>query len=167
VLEVGVEIEKPWFDLESYRRTRLLEAEYEVELARRFLSEDLVGYAAGKAFQAWKALIAALLVDKLSELEKLYPGYVRLRSGRRVKKAHWILAIVPTTRLKQLASLLDRDAYLYTEIALSLHEYQYNGPDREGVLSRYPDDELAKKDIDMLIEEISRRLKMIRGTKTN
>ncbi len=152
------EIEKPWFDLEGYRKTRLLEARYELELARRFLSENLVRNAAGKAFQAWKALIAALLVDKLSELEKLFPGYIKLRNGRRVKKAYWILAIVPTTRLKQLASLLDRDLYLYTEIALSIHEYQYNGPDREGVLSRYISDELAKKDIEILIQETNRRL---------
>ncbi len=158
---MSVELEKPWFDLGAYRRTRLLEARYELELAKRFLSENLIRNAAGKVFQAWKALVAALLVDKLSELEKLYPGYVKLRSGRRVKKAYWILAIVPTTRLKQLASLLDREAYLYTELALSLHEYQYNGPDREGVLSRYPNDELAKRDITLLIEEVSRRLEAI------
>jgi len=158
---VGIELEKPWFDLEGYRRTRILEARYELELAKRFLSEGLVRNAAGKAFQSWKALIAALLVDKLSELEKMFPGYVRLRNGRRVKRAHWILAIVPTTRLKQLASILDRELYLYTEIALSLHEYQYNGPDREGVLSRYVSDELAKRDIEMLIEAISRRLESL------
>lgn len=158
---MGIELEKPWFDLEGYRRTRILEARYELELAKRFLSEGLVRNAAGKAFQSWKALIAALLVDKLSELEKMFPGYVRLRNGRRVKRAHWILAIVPTTRLKQLASILDRELYLYTEIALSLHEYQYNGPDREGVLSRYVSDELAKRDIEMLIEAISRRLESL------
>jgi len=152
---------RPWFDLESYRRTRLLEARYELELAKRFLSDNLVKNAAGKAFQAWKALVAALLVDKLNELEKMFPGYVKLRNGRRVRKAHWILAIVPTTRLKQLASILDRETYLYTEVALSLHEYQYNGPDREGVLSRYLSDELAKRDIEMLIEVISRKLEAL------
>ncbi len=152
---------RPWFDLESYRRTRLLEARYELELAKRFLSDNLVKNAAGKAFQAWKALVAALLVDKLNELEKMFPGYVKLRNGRRVRKAHWILAIVPTTRLKQLASILDRETYLYTEVALSLHEYQYNGPDREGVLSRYFSDELAKRDIEMLIEVISRKLEAL------
>ena len=152
---------RPWFDLESYRRTRLLEARYELELAKRFLSDNLVRNAAGKAFQAWKALVAALLVDKLSELEKMFPGYVKLRNGRRVRKAHWILAIVPTTRLKQLASTLDREIYLYTEVALTLHEYQYNGPDRESVLSRYLSDELAKRDIEMLIEVISRKLEAL------
>ena len=157
------ELSKPWFDVESYRRTRLIEARYELELAKRFLSEGLTRNAAGKIFQAWKALIAALLVDRLSELEKLYPGYVKLRNGRRVRKAHWLLAIVPTTRLKHLASLLDRDTYLYTEIALSLHEYQYNGPDREGILSRYPDDELAKRDIEILAEELGRRLEKLRA----
>ncbi len=161
VLEVGIELEKPWFDLESYRKTRLLEARYELELAKRFLSEDLVRNAAGKVLKAWKALVAALLVDKLSELEKMFSGYVKLRNGRRVKKAYWILAIVPTTKLKPLASILDKEIYLYTEIALSLHEYQYNGPDKESVLSRYPSDELTKKDIAMLIEEIGKRLETL------
>ena len=158
---MGKELSKPWFDVESYRRTRLIEARHELELAKRFLSEGLTRNAAGKIFQAWKALVAALLADKLGELEKLYSGYVKLRNGRRVKKAHWLLAIVPTTRLKHLASLLDRDIYLYTEIALFLHEYQYNSPDREGVLSRYADDELAERDIAVLIEELSRRLEKL------
>ena len=153
------ELEKPWFNLEGYKETKLLEAKYELELAKKFLSENLIRNAAEKIFQAWKALVAALLVDKIDELEKLYPGYVRLRNGRRVKKAYWILAIVPTTRLKQLASILDKEIYIYTEIVLSLREYRYNGPDREGILSRYVSDELAKKDIIILIEELSKRLK--------
>ncbi len=158
---MSVKLEKPWYDLEKYRETRLLEARYEVELARKFLEEDLVRNAAGKVLQAWKALVAALLVEKVSELEKYFPGYVRLRNGRKVKRAYWILAIVPTTRLKQLTSLLDREIYLLTEIALSLHEFQYNGPDREGVLSRYVDEEIAKKDITMLIDEIEQRIQKL------
>ncbi|MGC9153740.1 MAG: hypothetical protein ACP5GY_08460 [Vulcanisaeta sp.] len=35
------ELLKPWFDIDGYKRTRLLEARYEVELAKRFLDEGL------------------------------------------------------------------------------------------------------------------------------
>ncbi|MGC8544205.1 MAG: PaREP1 family protein, partial [Vulcanisaeta sp.] len=43
------ELPKPWFDLDGYRKTRLLEARYEAELARRFLDEGLIRNAAGRA----------------------------------------------------------------------------------------------------------------------
>jgi hypothetical protein len=39
------------------RRPRLLEANYEVEIARKFLDEGLIRNAAGEAYQAWKALV--------------------------------------------------------------------------------------------------------------
>jgi hypothetical protein len=68
------ELPKPWFNLEAYKKTRLEEAKYEAEIARKFLEQNLIRNAAGKAFQAWKALVAALAVDKRNELEKLYPG---------------------------------------------------------------------------------------------
>jgi len=41
--------------------------------------------------------------------------------------------------------------YYVTEVALSLYEYQYNGPDREGVFSRYRTDEHAAEDIENVL----------------
>ena len=36
------ELPKPWFDLQAYKKTRLLEAKYEAEIARKFLDEGLI-----------------------------------------------------------------------------------------------------------------------------
>jgi hypothetical protein len=46
---------------EDYISARLLEALTEASLALEFLDKGLVRNAAGKAFQAWRALLASLL----------------------------------------------------------------------------------------------------------
>ena len=56
---------------EDYINVRLLEALTEAYLAVRFLNEGLVRNASGKAFQAWRALLAALLRLKLNKLVQL------------------------------------------------------------------------------------------------
>ena len=59
---------------ESYVEARLLEALVETRLALRFLREGIARNAAGKAFRAWKALLAALLrleLESFKALEKL------------------------------------------------------------------------------------------------
>ncbi|MEW9491932.1 MAG: PaREP1 family protein [Candidatus Aramenus sulfurataquae] len=43
-------------DLKNYKQIRLDEAKFKTNLAENFLEEGLVSNAAGKAFQAWKAL---------------------------------------------------------------------------------------------------------------
>jgi len=153
---------EPWFDLMRYREVRLREALYEAELAEKFLEEGLVRNAAGKAFQSWKAIVAAYSVNKIEELGKAFPGRKKLRGARRVvDKAVWIVAIMPTTALKKVAQIVGGDVDLYTNIALLLHEYQYNGPDPEGILSVYPDDDAAVKDVKRLVEkakELARQL---------
>jgi len=54
----------------TYVEARLLEALVEARLAFRLL-EELTRNAAGRAFQAWKALLAALLrLDRLKALAK-------------------------------------------------------------------------------------------------
>ncbi|MGC9105594.1 MAG: PaREP1 family protein [Thermoprotei archaeon] len=157
------ELVKPWRDLEGYKRLRLLEAKYEAELAAKFLEQGLIRNAAGKAFQAWKALMAALLADKRDELLKLYPGEKKLRKGRgKVAFADWLIAVVPTSYMEELSLLLlGEEVNLYTEKALAIHEYQYNGPDREGVLSPFRNDEIAKANVLMLLKEINKVLRSL------
>jgi PaREP1 len=54
---------------ESYVEARLLQALVETRLALRFLREGIARNAAGKAFQAWKALLASLLRLELESFE--------------------------------------------------------------------------------------------------
>jgi len=46
----------------------------ESTIAEEFINEGLLRNAAGKAFEAWKALLGATLVDKRDELLKIYPN---------------------------------------------------------------------------------------------
>ena len=43
---------------------------------------------------------------------------------------------------------------LLTDKALWIHQYQYNGPDPDRVISPYKDDESARKDIETFIREV-------------
>ena len=143
------QLPKPWFDLRKYKEVRLKEALYESELAESFLNQGLTRNAAGKVFQAWKALVAAYSVDKIDELRKLFPGKKKLRGFKtRIEKVYWIIAVIPTTVLKPIAQVTGGDIDIYTNIALWVHEYQYNGPDIQGILSPYPNDDSAAKYID-------------------
>jgi hypothetical protein len=46
----------------------------ESTIAEEFINEGLLRNAAGKAFEAWKALLGATLVDNRDELLKIYPS---------------------------------------------------------------------------------------------
>ena len=162
---LAMELAKPWRDELGYLKARLLEASYGAELARRFLEAGMARNAAGKAWQAWKALLAALALKEREALKGVFSGVKKLRGGRRLSEADWVVAFMPSTRVRRVAQILAKkygDALLmYTDIALNLHEYQYNGPDREGVFSRYPDDEAAGEDIERLLrglEDMRRQL---------
>mgnify|MGYP001770693819 FL=1 len=152
------ELPKPWFDLDGYRKTRLLEAKYEAELARRFLEEGLIRNAAGKAYQAWKALVAAFAAENRDKLKDLFKGIVKVRGNKVVEKVDWMIAIMPSNALKRISQLIGGDISIYTNLAILIHQYQYNGPDKSGILSQYWDDESAKVDIIQLLEVIDRIL---------
>lgn len=148
---------KPWLDLARYREVRLREARYEAELAGEFLKNGLVRNAAGKAFQAWKALVAACATRRVEELKAAFPGTKRLRgSRRRVERAMWVLAIMPTSALKVVAQMIGGEVDLFTDKALWVHEYRYNGLDPQGILSPYPDYGAAARDVARLIEAVNR-----------
>ena len=146
----------PWKDINKYIEARTKEALYEFELAEEFLKNGLYRNAAGRAFQGWKAVLAVLAANSRSELVSEFRGIVRLRERVRVEAVDYVIAVMPTTRMKKVATLLSRrygsDVMLLTELALDLHEFQYNGLDREGLLSRYIDLDMVRQDIAALIE---------------
>ncbi|MGB9705038.1 MAG: PaREP1 family protein [Pyrobaculum sp.] len=152
------ELAKPWRDERGYLEARLIEAVYEKELAERFLSEGLIRNAAGKAWQAWKAVLAALALREREAVREAFRGVKKMRGGKAINEGDWVIAFMPSTRVRLVAQLLARrhgdEVLMYTDIALNLHEYQYNGPDREGIFSRYPSDEAAAEDIKRLIRGI-------------
>ncbi|WP_054853504.1 PaREP1 family protein [Vulcanisaeta distributa] len=156
-----MELPKPWFDIDGYRRTRLLEARYEAELARRFLDEGgLTRNAAGKAFQAWKSFLAAISAGEINELSKVYRRRVKVRGGlrERINEALYIIAFMPVTRMfevsKILSALNPMMPYL-TLASLELHRYQYNGPDREGVFSVFRSDDDAEEFICKFLSDMA------------
>ena len=106
--------------MEDFVSVRLLESLIEVKLVLEFLHRGLIRNAAGKAFQAWKALLAALL---RLELDKL------LQVVKSDEEGGWLMdkAVprVPTSRMKALSQMLEligyTDASLWTDKALNLH----------------------------------------------
>ncbi len=146
----------------AYVEARLLEALGEARLALEFLERGLTRNAAGKAFQAWKALLAALLRLELERLKAL---------ARTEEEKRWLeskaVPRVPTTRMKELSRLL-RDVghegiTFVTALALDLHEYQYHGPDPDMALSKYATRESAAADVVELIQELVKRVEALRG----
>jgi hypothetical protein len=154
------ELPKPWFNLEAYKKIRLEEARFEVEIAEKFLQEGLIRNAAGKVFQAWKSLLAALLTDKRDVLVKKYPKKKSL-GRKKIEFADWIIAVVPTSYMEELSLILGKELNLLTEKALSIHEYQYNGPDKEAILSPFRSDEIAAENIRILVNEIKSILQRV------
>ena len=138
---------------EDYATARLLEALVEARLALEFLSRGLVRNAAGKAFQAWRALLAALL---RLELDKL------LKTAKTDEERRWLMErAVLTTRMKLLSQMLEGVGHVgivaWTNTALLLHEYQYHGPDPDLAASMYRNKEEAARDVELLVAELARR----------
>jgi hypothetical protein len=85
----------------AYVEARLLEALGEARLALKFLERGLTRDAAGMAFHAWKALLAALLRLELEKLKAL----VKTEEERRWLESRAVPR-VPTTKMKELSRLL-------------------------------------------------------------
>jgi hypothetical protein len=147
---------------EGYIEARLLEALGEARLALRFLEEGLTRNAACKAFQAWKALLAALLRLELDKLKAL---------ARSEEERRWLeskaVPRVPTTRMKELGRLLEEAGHYgisaWTDKALDLHDYQYHGPDPDAVLSKYTTRQSAAADVLLLLKELARRVEALKS----
>jgi len=147
---------------EGYIEARLLEALGEARLALRFLEEGLTRNAACKAFQAWKALLAALL---RLELEKL-KAIVKTEEERRWLESRAVPRI-PTAKMKELSRLLRNVGHegitAWTAVALDLHDYQYHGPDPDMALSKYATRESAAADVVEPIQELAQRIEALKG----
>jgi hypothetical protein len=147
---------------EGYVEARLLEALGEARLALRFLEEGLTRNAACKTFQAWKALLAALLRLELERLKAL----AKTEEERRWLESKAVPRI-PTAKMKELSRLL-RDVghegiTAWTAVALDLHDYQYHGPDPDVALSKYTTRESAAADMVELLQELTKRIETLKG----
>ncbi len=146
----------------AYVEARLLEALAEAKLALEFLERGLTRNAAGKAFQAWKALLAALLRLELDKLKAI---------AKTEEEKRWLettaVPRVPTTKMKPLARLLEAVGHsglaLWTGNVLLLHDYQYHGPDPSGELSKYATREDAAADILSVAQELARRVEALKN----
>jgi len=146
----------------AYVEARLLEALAEARLALEYLERGLTRNAACKAFQAWKAFMAALLRLELDKLKAI----VKTEEERRWLESRAVPR-VPTAKMKELSRLL-RDVghegiTAWTAVALDLHEYQYHGPDPDMALSKYTTRESAAADVVELIQELTRRVETLKG----
>jgi PaREP1 len=147
---------------EGYIEARLLEALGETRLALEYLERDLTRNAAGKAFQAWKALLAALLRLELERLKAV---------AKTEEERRWLeskaVPRVPTTKMKSLSRLLEEVGHggisLWTDRVLNLHDYQYNGPDPDMALSKYATREDAVADIKSVLQELARRVEALKS----
>ena len=83
----------------------------------------------------------------INELSKIYRRRVRVRGLKeRIDESLYVVAFMLTTRMfevsRVLATLNPMILYL-TLVSLELREYQYNGPDREGIFSVFRSDDDA------------------------
>jgi hypothetical protein len=146
---------------EGYIETRLLEALGEARLALEYLERGLTRNAACKAFQAWKALLAALLRLELEKLKAL---------AKTEEERRWLgskaVPRVPTTKMKELSRLLKEAGHeaisAWTDKALDLHDYQYHGPDPDMALTKYTTRESAAADVVELIQELTKRVETLK-----
>jgi PaREP1 len=147
---------------EGYIEARLLEALAEARLALEYLERGLTRNAAGKAFQAWKAFMAALLKLELDKLKAL----AKTEEEKRWPESKAVPR-VPTTKMKELSRLLKEAGHeaitAWTDKALDLHEYQYHGPDPDMALSKYTTRESAAADVVELIQELTKRVEALKG----
>ncbi len=146
----------------AYVEARLLEVLGEAGLALEYLERGLTRNAACKAFQAWKAFMAALLRLELDKLKAV----VKTEEEKRWLESRAVPR-VPTTKMKELSRLLKDVGHegitAWTAVALDLHEYQYHGPDPDMTLSKYTTRESAAADVVELLQELVRRVEALRG----
>jgi len=160
-------IERPLPKLTSadYASARLLEALVEARLALEFLRRGLTRNAAGKAFQAWRAVLAALLRLELERLKAL----AKSEEERRWLEERAVLR-VPTSKMVPLSLILEEvgydDVVALTNLALNLHDYQYHGPDPDMAPSKYRTREEAALAVKSLVKAAIRYAEALKTSVT-
>lgn len=142
-------------NLDEIGKSRLMEAQAEIGIAEKFLNDGLLRNAASKAFQAWKSYLSYLAIRNRDLFN--FPGYKRVGRNVRVSKNDWVLAVMPTNMLMEIASKLaerSTDIVELTSLALVIHEYQYNRPDPTGVISKITSDDVARQVIAKFIARL-------------
>ncbi len=142
---------RPRSDPLGYAAARTLEALLEAVIALEFLEKGYTRNAAGKAFQAWRALTGAILALERDRLPA--------DGGERKWLEEKAIPRIPTSKLKPLSQMLEDIGYtnysFYTSTALALHDYQYNGPDPAAEITPYPTRETAAKDTLLLLRVLA------------
>jgi len=154
-MELTIERPLPKPTSADYASARLLEALVEAKLALDFLKRGLTRNAAGKAFRAWKAVLATLLKLELEQLKAL---------AKTEEEKRWLeeraVPRVPTTKMIPLSQMLEQlgyeDVTYITYGALNLHDYQYHGPDPDMALSKYRTREEAALAVKSLVKSVIR-----------
>ena len=94
-----------------------------------------------------------------------FKGVRTTRDGRRVHLADFVVVFMPTGYMlavaKDLEGATGLSLYDLTNLALSLHEFQYNGLDKSGVYSRYPFIDLVVEDIKRVINAVFEILRRV------
>lgn len=66
---------------------------------------------------------------------------------------------MPSSRLREVVSIIgDKELRLVTEIALNLHQFQYNEFDRDSEVSPYSREEFVRRDIEFIVNFIRSKL---------
>ncbi len=86
------------------------------------------------------------------------PGKVRIKGSKTVDRVYWVIALMPINYMLGLSALISEEIHYLVSIALHFHQYQYNGLDREDVLSQYRTDDEAREDILLIINNVDRVL---------
>jgi len=100
--------------------------------------------------------VAAVALNR-DLVAKRYPGTVKDRVGVIRSRVDMIIALMPTVRMREVAGILtDKygwDILYLTDLALGIHEFQYNGLDPEGMASKHVDIHDMERDIRHLAEK--------------
>ncbi|UXD21770.1 hypothetical protein IPA_07850 [Ignicoccus pacificus DSM 13166] len=135
---------------QEFLERKAIDVVCEMIKTKELLEEGDTRNAAGKAFQAWKDLLSCLICLNLDELLK------RAKDERERKWIREKAVLVPTSRMARLAQALEemgiRNVSPWTNTAIKLHSYQYNGPDPDGIYFAPRDEEEAREDIKLLLE---------------
>jgi len=160
-MEQAIERPLPKPSSADYASARILEALVEAKLALDFLRRGLTRNAAGKAFQAWRAVLAALLKLELERLKAL---------AKSDEERRWLeeraVPRVPTSKMVPLSLMLEQlgyeDVAYITDRALNLHDYQYHGPNPDMALSKYRTREEAALAVKSLVKAVARYVETLK-----